>query len=63
MISDIWRLTEHEVSEGYRGCGRASHDESCKGLRHDCNDTKKNNEFSGDDALTGDTRSHPEHDG
>ena len=51
------------MSEGYRGCGRASHDESCKGLRHDCNDTKKNNEFSGDDALTGDTRSHPEHDG
>ena len=28
MISGIWRLTEHEVSEGYRGCGKSEHGQS-----------------------------------
>ena len=28
MISGIWRLTEHEVSEGYRGCGKPEHGQS-----------------------------------
>ena len=39
---------------------------SCQGVmkrKHDDEATKRNREDSGDDALMGHTRSHPEHDG
>ena len=52
MASGIGRATEHEVMRSItEGEGSESHDD------------KRDNNLSGGDALTGHTRSHPEHDG
>ena len=47
----IWRVTEREASADAESAGSR------------CMDGTKDNTISGGDALTGHTRSHPEHDG